>query len=91
LEQCRLLGDKGDHFAVFSDVEFGDVAAIAQDLSLLNFIETRNYSQYVFSSTEREEGYRSSRDTMLVLPQPDEPTNAANLPFSIYNPIRTVQ
>jgi hypothetical protein len=36
------LGYKGDHFAVFSDIEFGDVAAIAQDFSLLNFVEAKN-------------------------------------------------
>ena len=35
--------------------------------------------------------YRSSKDTILVLPQPDEPTRAANLPFSIYSIIRRVR
>jgi hypothetical protein len=35
--------------------------------------------------------YRSSRDTMLVLPQPEEPTRAANLPFSICNTVSTIQ
>jgi hypothetical protein len=42
LEQCGFLGYKGDHFAVFSDIEFGDVAAIAKDFSLLNFVEAKN-------------------------------------------------
>jgi hypothetical protein len=42
LEQCGFLGYKGDHFAVFSDIEFGDVAAIAQDFPLLNFVEAKD-------------------------------------------------
>ena len=42
LEQCGFLGYKGDHFAVFSDIEFGDVAAIAQDFPFLNFVEAKD-------------------------------------------------
>jgi hypothetical protein len=36
------LGYKGDHFAVFLDIEFGDVAAIAQDFPFLNFVEAKD-------------------------------------------------
>lgn len=83
------MRDEGDHLAVFTDVEFGDVAAVAEDLAFLDFVETsqaRSASYHVNVGEKRT--YRSSKDTMLVLPQPDEPTRAANLPFSIYSTIR---
>jgi hypothetical protein len=85
------LRDEGDHLAVFTDVEFGDVAAIAEDLAFLDFVETgqaRSAPYHVNVGGKRT--YRSNKDTMLVLPQPDEPTRAANLPFSIYSIIRRV-
>ena len=44
LEQRGFLCDKGDHFAVFSNIKFGDVTAIAQNLPLLNFVEAKSYN-----------------------------------------------
>jgi hypothetical protein len=83
------LRDEGDHLAVFTDVEFGDVAAVAEDLAFLDFVETGQTKVSILSRKCRgKRTYRSSKDTMLVLPQPDEPTRAANLPFSIYSTIR---
>ena len=34
------MRNEGDHLAVFTDVEFGDVAVVAEDLALLDFVET---------------------------------------------------
>jgi len=82
LEEGCFLGDEGQGFAVFFAGEVGDVGAVEKDFALLDGVESRLLVLFCLGVWEMV-GYRSRRETMLVFPQPEGPTKAANWPFSM--------